>query len=436
MVNSPATVITTGHAFTASDTTLYVDDLAVFPAAPNLVVIGTGEDAVTYIYSAKSGTSGAGTLTIPADPEEGTEKSWVVGTPVYRGFCAYDHDSFKANIEEMDGNRATKTEGDYTVYVDSAASGAEDGTSWTDAFTTIQDAIDSLPEIIAHEITISVRKGSSDYSENVEFSRMGAGGKVTLEGEYWYRSINDSSKTGKLDFKSDAEGYADRARIAAGDVIWGMKFTGTVWDSTPDDSFRDTVASISGTEITLTTNTGKAFTTAWGFCVVKTRLVDDGWETLRVESLTCPLDITGMYIGNDQSGLMAYDAYPNNSGEMLNCYITGTGYCAARIDKPGNYQFVQFCYFYNPTSGGRGICAGNCSLAIYRSVVESNASDSNALDCGSAVTLIFYQSRIAVASTGASASGNSYVLLDLCDNEGTTPVYPTGTSDGTYIWGP
>jgi len=119
MVNSPATTITTGHAFTTNDTSLYVDELAVFPAAPNIVVIGDGEDAVTYIYSAKSAASGAGYLTIPTDPQEGTENDWPVGTTCSRMLTAYDLATVHTNIAFVKdhGNLDGLSDDDHTQYI-------------------------------------------------------------------------------------------------------------------------------------------------------------------------------------------------------------------------------------------------------------------------------------------------------------------------------
>ena len=54
----------------------------------------------------------------------------------------------------------TKTTATTTIYVDSGASGANDGTSWTDAYTTIQAAIGALPDLIAHAVTIYVKQGA------------------------------------------------------------------------------------------------------------------------------------------------------------------------------------------------------------------------------------------------------------------------------------
>lgn len=46
------------------------------------------------------------------------------------------------------------------IHVDKEATGADDGTSWADAFTTIQDAVDSMEDLIIHAYTISVRDGT------------------------------------------------------------------------------------------------------------------------------------------------------------------------------------------------------------------------------------------------------------------------------------
>lgn len=50
--------------------------------------------------------------------------------------------------------------GNKTIYVDKEATGNADGTSWTDAFTTIQAAIDCIEDIIVHAYTIYVRDGT------------------------------------------------------------------------------------------------------------------------------------------------------------------------------------------------------------------------------------------------------------------------------------
>ena len=56
----------------------------------------------------------------------------------------------------------TYTTGNMTVYVDKDATGNNDGTSPTDAFTSLQDAINSIPYNIEHYVDISIAPG--DYT--------------------------------------------------------------------------------------------------------------------------------------------------------------------------------------------------------------------------------------------------------------------------------
>lgn len=93
--NSPQTEL--ASAINATQTTISVLSGAVLPAAPNLLVIGGGEDAETILYTEKSGNS----LTGITRGFQGTAKAWPINTKVGRFFTAYDHDAFKANIEAL-----------------------------------------------------------------------------------------------------------------------------------------------------------------------------------------------------------------------------------------------------------------------------------------------------------------------------------------------
>jgi hypothetical protein len=94
-INSPATIIT--GAYTIGDNHIHVSELDYFPTSPNLAVIGTGVNAVTFLYTAKSAASGAGDLT-GVSVLQGTDKNWPVDSPIYRGFTAYDYDTLRENI--------------------------------------------------------------------------------------------------------------------------------------------------------------------------------------------------------------------------------------------------------------------------------------------------------------------------------------------------
>jgi len=91
-INSPATTLSSG--INDIVTTIPLTDASVVPAAPNLAVIGTGEDAETIKYTGKSGND----LTGCTRGFQGTAKAWDSGTPVARFFTAYDYDTLRTNL--------------------------------------------------------------------------------------------------------------------------------------------------------------------------------------------------------------------------------------------------------------------------------------------------------------------------------------------------
>jgi hypothetical protein len=100
-VNSPATTLSEG--FTSGDNHIHVTELGNFPTAPNIAVIGSGTDAVTYLYTGKSAATGSGTLTGVSDIE-GTDKNWNSGEIIARNFTCYDNDTFIDNITAAPNN--------------------------------------------------------------------------------------------------------------------------------------------------------------------------------------------------------------------------------------------------------------------------------------------------------------------------------------------
>lgn len=66
----------------------------------------------------------------------------------------------KNGVAQVAEGGATVSTANKSIYADKEATGAADGTSWTDAFTTFQDAVDSLEDIIIHAYTIYVRDGT------------------------------------------------------------------------------------------------------------------------------------------------------------------------------------------------------------------------------------------------------------------------------------
>ena len=102
-VNSPETTITNNIA--TIDTTIYVLDPARVPTPlPNLMTLGTGTNAETVKVTAIADNA----LTVERG-FQGVAKDWLAGTIIARNFTAYDHDTAKANIEDLDNTKIAKS---------------------------------------------------------------------------------------------------------------------------------------------------------------------------------------------------------------------------------------------------------------------------------------------------------------------------------------
>ena len=101
IVNSPITTLSTG--IDSSVTTISITDISKVPVAPNLLTISGGENAETIKYTGISGND----LTGCTRGFQSNAQSWNMGVSVMRAFTAYDHDTFKNNIEDHVGNTTT-----------------------------------------------------------------------------------------------------------------------------------------------------------------------------------------------------------------------------------------------------------------------------------------------------------------------------------------
>jgi hypothetical protein len=93
-INSPSTKLES--AINDSQTTITLLDSSVLPTAPNLLTIGDDEQAETCLYTNIVGN----TVTIQRG-FEGVAKAWEINAPVARLFTAYDHNTFKSNIDAL-----------------------------------------------------------------------------------------------------------------------------------------------------------------------------------------------------------------------------------------------------------------------------------------------------------------------------------------------
>ncbi|MDO5716369.1 MAG: pyocin knob domain-containing protein [Tissierellia bacterium] len=93
--NSPETILT--KPIGGADTVIYVENVDVFPDAPNIAVLGEDETAETILYTAKID----GTLSGCTRAWEGTAIAWESGTVISRRWTAGDHNTIIDNLNEM-----------------------------------------------------------------------------------------------------------------------------------------------------------------------------------------------------------------------------------------------------------------------------------------------------------------------------------------------
>lgn len=97
--NSPQTTLTAQIA--ADATTLTVFDGSVLPTGPNLLTLGTDENAEVVYYTSVAGNTVSGLVR----GYSGTTASvWDEGTQVSREFTSYDHDTFITNINALNSD--------------------------------------------------------------------------------------------------------------------------------------------------------------------------------------------------------------------------------------------------------------------------------------------------------------------------------------------
>lgn len=103
-VNSPETKL--DGEIDAITINIKVENIECFPPAPNLAVIGIDAEAETIKYGSISGNILSGCVR----GYQGTAKPWNSGTIIARNFTEDDHASLIENINELEKNKANKTD--------------------------------------------------------------------------------------------------------------------------------------------------------------------------------------------------------------------------------------------------------------------------------------------------------------------------------------
>lgn len=99
--NGPHTAL--AETINAAQTDITVVDASVLPDAPNLLTIGTGEDAELVLMSAKTGNI----ITVTRGYNGTAAKSWETDEWVYRAITAQDVSALQANVNAINTEKAS-----------------------------------------------------------------------------------------------------------------------------------------------------------------------------------------------------------------------------------------------------------------------------------------------------------------------------------------
>lgn len=236
-----------------------------------------------------------------------------MGSPVYPiggGSGTSDHSQL-TNRSAADQHPVTsitgatsKTESDLTLYVYEDATGTGDGSSKANGFTTLQAAIDAIPDV-SQNVTIIVSKGSTNYLGDTTTIQKASVKSLTIRGEFYAYEVCDSNAVaGKV-----VDASADFSHFEVGDRVVCTKYSGTVGSSGIEDYFYATVTE-AGSGYVQTSEATKVPTTGWKYLINQT-----------------VFDLTG------ESGKRAVSNYNNQ---------TFIGICIENVTGSGSYAIANY----------------------------------------------------------------------------------------------
>lgn len=427
--------------------------------------VGTGEDQVSAGNHTHSYQPADATLTAIAGLTTAANKlPYATGEDTF-GVCDFTSlgrsligETTESSVRDLIA-AASSTTATQSIYVDSAATGDGTGVDWTNAFTTIQAAVNSLPAIINHAVTIYVRKGSTAYAE-ATLQRVVAAGSITIQGEYYYNSTVASAGSGAGKFNVHA---SHSGLVQVGDRVLMIKYSGTVGASKPSDAFLDTVASVDGTEVTLTTRTTDEFTTSCQYVIVRTKcgaITVTNTDNITIQGLNV---VTSAYqaitITNSQLMLDSvvvdasgrYGIYQINARNLLNHTYVGINHTyTSAAGYPIQLLFNSNQGFYNlfvqsaASTGALVSATKKSGLVLNYAYLKSVTSSTGGYGLLASLQSYIYTANLFLdgntssykLSIGALADGGSYIVPGTFGDNITTQKSPANwaaTTDGSYI---
>lgn len=212
----------------------------------------------------------------------------------------------------------SKTEADLTLYVYEDATGTGDGSSKANGFTSLQAAIDAIPDV-SQNVTIIVSKGSTNYLGDTTTIQKASVKTLTIRGEFYsYGACGANAVAGKV-----VSSALNVSNFEVGDRVVCTKYSGTVGSSSIDDYFYATVTEV-GSGYVQTSEATKVPTTGWRFLITQTVFDASGSTPIVDYTGSSSVSVTGLCIsGGSAFGLQAAYTY----AVISRCIFTGTKGC-------------------------------------------------------------------------------------------------------------
>jgi hypothetical protein len=360
---------------------------------------------------------------------------------------------------------ATKTVAAMSIYVDKAATGTGDGTSWTNAFTTIQAAITSLPTVLEHAVTIYIRKGTTAYSETLTIQQITGKGSLTIRGEYYWNGQCATATAGASTTKFNITA-SDGLNVAVGDLVlithaWGGSGAYTYFNYTTVKAVTSIGSNVYQVELDTASDWGNINSTDY-YTIVKTYIAGP------IDVINSTVAFLGIYINS--TSLLGGFVVSNYSWVSLACIFIvcnnstplsiTTSTCRIQSSYLSETTTAKSCIYCsslasinsainNASGSGTIVCNSVSTNPNYPAIALMQGSSARLYDmiikCGASGIAIntgslsnfygFWFTILSGTGTGLIATGNSYIEATAAyvNNLATTPKSPTTSTDNPVI---
>ena len=341
--------------------------------------------------------------------------------------------AFEFATVAIDGTYASKTESDLTLYVYEDATGDADGSSKANGFTTLQAAIDAIPDV-AQNVTIIVCKGSTNYLGQTTTIQKASVKSLTIQGEFYaYDACDANAVAGKI-----VDASADFSDFEVGDRVVCTKYSWTVGASSIEDYFYATITEV-GEGYIQTSEETKVPTTGWKYLINQTVFDGDSYTTSITGSLISANGICftkfNKCFGAGLNGKIVVNScicYDNRSA--ITSYTLSKIYLlqSAVISIPSGY-YGMYADYGPSVYAKNAVFAGSSASSNLGIKLRYGINTAYSLYCGffnldKCVALFESTANIQLTSCyiDSTCTYGAYgynITLSNCTNNATTPVY-------------